>query len=144
MEFSEKLTVLRKEHGLSQVALAEELDVSRQAVSRWETGASLPSTEKLVCLSRLYGIPVDELIGEGRLSGPEQADTAEGPPPRARRPQIVLALLAAAALLLVIGIFIGLRLGRQEQAEEIETVPIEELERGRLEDSLIDRFTLGL
>lgn len=68
MQLSEKLITLRKEKGLSQLALAEKLNVSRQAISRWETAAAYPSTDNLALLSDLYGVPVDYLIGkeEGR------------------------------------------------------------------------------
>lgn len=45
MELKEKLVALRKEKGLTQSAVAEKLDVSRQAISRWESGIALPSTD---------------------------------------------------------------------------------------------------
>ena len=67
----ERLIRLRQEQGLSQSGLAEALGVSRQAVSRWETGAAMPSAENLLCLSRLYGVPMDELI-RGEEAEPEQ------------------------------------------------------------------------
>lgn len=65
MELKEKLVALRKEKGLTQLAVAEKLDVSRQAISRWESGMALPSTDNLKCLGALYGVPVDYLINEG-------------------------------------------------------------------------------
>ena len=55
MTFGEKLQMLRARRGLSQDALAEVLDVSRQAVSRWERNETLPETEKVIRLSR-YGL----------------------------------------------------------------------------------------
>lgn len=64
MDLAERLTLLRKENGISQLELAEKLGVSRQAVSRWETGASIPSTEKLISLSKLYNVSMAYLIGE--------------------------------------------------------------------------------
>ena len=64
MQLSEKLITLRKEKGLSQLALAEKLNVSRQAISRWETGTAYPSTDNLTLLSDLYGVLVDYLIGK--------------------------------------------------------------------------------
>ena len=51
MELNEKLTILRKSKQLSQAQVAEALDVSRQAISNWETGAVLPSTDNLKSLS---------------------------------------------------------------------------------------------
>ena len=53
------LTEARRQSGLSQQEVAEALDVSRQAVSRWETGAAAPSTENLVELARSYGVSLD-------------------------------------------------------------------------------------
>ena len=47
MEIKEKLVALRKEKGITQLAVAEKLDVSRQAISRWESGMALPSTDNL-------------------------------------------------------------------------------------------------
>lgn len=64
MDLAERLTLLRKENGISQLELAEKLGVSRQAVSRWENGASIPSTEKLISLSKLYNVSMAYLIGE--------------------------------------------------------------------------------
>ena len=64
MELKEKLVALRKEKGLTQLAVAEKLFVSRQAISRWESGVALPSTDNLKSLSELYGVPVDYLINK--------------------------------------------------------------------------------
>jgi len=65
MKLDEKLVHLRKEKGLTQLELAETMRVSRQTVSKWEAGGSLPSTENLRSLSELYGVPVDYLLNEG-------------------------------------------------------------------------------
>ncbi len=62
--FSETLYALRKQHGLSQEALAEKLNVSRQSVSKWENGSSMPETEKLIAISELFGVSLDLLIGK--------------------------------------------------------------------------------
>lgn len=62
MNLNEKLTALRKEKGITQLQLAEKLDVSRQAVSRWEAGTAEPSTNNLKILSTLYGVTVDYLL----------------------------------------------------------------------------------
>lgn len=69
MELKEKLVALRKEKGLTQLAVAEKLDVSRQAISRWESGSAMPSIENLRCLSELYGIPIDCLINDDETGG---------------------------------------------------------------------------
>ena len=53
---------LRKEKGLSQIQLAEMMNVSRQAVSRWEVGASVPSTDNLKYLGELYDVSLEYLL----------------------------------------------------------------------------------
>lgn len=56
MNLAEKMTRLRKEKGMTQIQLAEALNVSRQAVSRWETGDAVPSIDNLRFLSDLYEV----------------------------------------------------------------------------------------
>ena len=60
----QRLCKLRKEHGYSQEQLADELGVSRQAVSKWERGEASPDTDNLIALARLYNISVDDLLFE--------------------------------------------------------------------------------
>lgn len=57
------LIKLRKEKGLSQEELADKLAVSRQAISKWERGESLPDTDNLIRLAKLYGVSIDEIVG---------------------------------------------------------------------------------
>ena len=64
MELNEKLISLRKKNKLTQIQVAEALTVSRQAISNWETGAVLPSTDNLKALSRLYQVPADSLLND--------------------------------------------------------------------------------
>ena len=63
METKDILADLRKKKGLSQEALAEKVMVTRQAVSRWETGETLPNTESLKLLSKLYDVTINTLLG---------------------------------------------------------------------------------
>ncbi len=62
MEFSEKLTTLRRREGMSQEQLADRLGVTRQSVSKWESGAAMPELVKLIALSELFGASVDYLV----------------------------------------------------------------------------------
>lgn len=62
MELSEKIQKLRKERGLTQEQFAEQLFVSRTAVSKWETGRGTPSMESLQLIAKLCGITLDELL----------------------------------------------------------------------------------
>lgn len=63
MTFSEQLVTLRKQKGLSQEQLGEEIGVSRQTVSKWESGSSTPEMDKLIQLSNFFDVSVDYLVG---------------------------------------------------------------------------------
>ncbi len=65
MALAEKLHVLRKRIGLSQEQLAERLGVSRQAVSKWESGRAVPESETLVAISEYFGVSLDYLLKDG-------------------------------------------------------------------------------
>lgn len=64
MKFNEKLTTLRKSHGYTQEQLAEQLGVSRQAVSRWELGDTTPEMNILIQLCKIFDVSADYLINE--------------------------------------------------------------------------------
>lgn len=68
MNISEKLIQLRKSKGMSQEELAGKLDVSRQAISRWETGAALPDANNILALSKIYNITTDYLLNDDYTS----------------------------------------------------------------------------
>lgn len=59
---SKYLQLLRKKHDFTQDDLAKKLNVSRQAVSKWETGTTIPDIEVLLKLSKLYGLTINEII----------------------------------------------------------------------------------
>ena len=85
MDLKENLQHFRKRQGLSQIELAEALAVSRQTISKWETGAALPSAENLAALGQLYGVAVDQLLhGGGAEPGPVPPERSPAlPPPEA-------------------------------------------------------------
>lgn len=64
MTINEKISVLRRNLGMSQDELAEKLDVSRQSVSKWESGKSLPETDKVLALSKLFNVSADFLLDD--------------------------------------------------------------------------------
>lgn len=64
MSFGENLKLIRKERRITQEQLAEMLEVSRQAVSKWESGDGYPETEKLILLSQKLNVSIDYLVNE--------------------------------------------------------------------------------
>ena len=68
MAFSEKLYDLRKKGGLSQEQLAEQLGVSRQAVSKWESGKAIPESDTLVSISEYFHVTLDYLMKENDIA----------------------------------------------------------------------------
>ena len=68
MTFAENVKMLRKQAGMSQEQLAEKLGVSRQAVTKWETGAGIPDIENIMAISMLFDISIDDLLSNERDS----------------------------------------------------------------------------
>lgn len=64
MKLNEKIIALRNKYQMSQGDLAEKLNVSRQSVSKWETGASIPDLDKLIAMSEVFQVTIDELVKE--------------------------------------------------------------------------------
>lgn len=73
----DNLIMLRKMHGFSQEQIAKEIGISRQAYSKWENGTTTPDIDRAASLAKLYGITLDNLMGDGNGEGP----TALPPPP---------------------------------------------------------------
>ena len=74
MEFNNKLYELRKQKGFSQEELANRLNVSRQTISKWEVGESTPDMEKLVAISDLFEVSLDEMV---KGEEPKMAEPSE-------------------------------------------------------------------
>lgn len=150
MCLEEKLVLLRKEQGLSQTAAAERLEISRQAISRWEMGSAVPTAENLKCLSELYQVPVDVLLDDSRdihtwreeqrrrQTEPEQSDhKTERKRAAVNRRTAVIALAAAAGI--GAGIFIGAVAVSGEEATEFTS--IDDMEQERPLDSDAEKFS---
>lgn len=73
MNFSENLQILRKGRNISQEKLAEELNVSRQTVGKWENGVCCPEAECLVEISDFFGVSIDTLL-KGAVTGHNETD----------------------------------------------------------------------
>lgn len=138
VKLNEKIVSLRKKKGLSQQDLAEALDVSRQAVSRWEVGTSLPSMENLLALSKLFETPVDELTSAAELLDlPEHSSEKAGEGKKVSRFKGRNRLLAVVLVVVVIsGMLIATYLGQNKmKPADQNTVKFEGLEEERISDS---------
>ena len=145
MRLEEKLTVLRKESGYTQLDLAEKVRVSRQAISKWETGRALPSAENLKYLSELFGVSVDYLLSDDMTEEPKPKEQEPAPEPQTEEAvfpekekgkpaswKYIAALLLAVLLLgLLIGVFVG---KYSERHISIVDIPGEEV------DSPVEKF----
>lgn len=69
IKLADRLVELRKEHKLSQEALAEKLGLSRQSISKWERAEASPDTDNLIALAEVYGITLDQLLGNEETLG---------------------------------------------------------------------------
>ena len=78
VKLNERLISLRKDKRMSQQDLAEALNVSRQAVSRWEVGIAIPSMDNLLALSKLFGVPTDELMGGDKVVSVPESEKTQG------------------------------------------------------------------
>lgn len=84
MQMAERLVARRKAAGYSQEALAAELGVSRQAVSKWERGEASPDTDNLIALAGLYGVTLDELLFGKASPDPKDAGEKDENPAKSR------------------------------------------------------------
>ena len=138
MELNEKLTALRKSKQLSQAQVAEALDVSRQAISNWETGTVLPSTDNLKSLSRLYQVPADHLLNDDSDLIPvpveeKEVDKKEETPPEPAKSTtyskldmlrkhsvIILLYLLTLFLVVLISVSVTLFLTREKEPDVLD------------------------
>lgn len=138
MKLDEKLVHLRKEKGLTQLELAEAVNVSRQAVSKWESGSGIPSTENLRGLSELYGVPVDYLLNEEERkpesgNAPKDEPGNNSAPVREERRRVPIKWVVVALVVLILLVTIGMlivnrdknnsHLLEEEKGEEVIGVP---------------------
>ena len=139
MELNEKLISLRKQNKLTQAQVAEALDVSRQAISNWETGTVLPSTDNLKSLSRLYQVPADSLLnddtdpftGSAEKTAENDNTTSKFIPLKKRRAIILIYLLT---VILVVALSVAATLfvlwAREPKAidlYDLDSIPVSEL-----------------
>ncbi len=119
MEFNENLVQLRKMRGMSQEDLAQRLDISRQAISKWENGEALPDLYKLSALADILGIGLDTLCGR------ETETEAPAPAAPVKKSLPLWAWLSICGACLVLGLLIGLLVpGPKSQAPEQDIPPL--------------------
>ena len=130
MSLATKLVSLRKRKGLTQIELAEQLNISRQAISRWEVGATVPSTDNLKVLGDLYGVSVDYLLDDSAKEA-SVCDSVEQPKMeqqfetnKGRKQKIILLCMA---LLIIAAAIIGVGLGKHGENEQESVLPMENM-----------------
>lgn len=136
MNLPKRLAELREEKKLTQAQLAEQMNVSRQTVSRWEFGEVAPSVENLKKLSELYGVSVDDLLSDGPTP-PEPQKERQDPHP-AKFYRGIIALLLVIIVLLTMTIVMGYF---SRKWEEEEVIPIEELREEKIVSTPESIFT---
>ena len=122
MTLGQRIQEHRLRLGLSQAGLGEKLGVSRQAVSRWEADGAVPDTDKLIALSKLFGLTLNELL---QVENPPEQMPAPVEEPAEKRPRVRWKLLLLAAVCFLAGLAVGrapdiaARLGPPEPKEWI-------------------------
>ena len=114
MNLGETIYRLRTGRGMSQDALANALDVSRQSVSKWENNAAVPELDKLLKLSEIFGVTLDELVGrDAPAPTPPAAPPTQSPTPYRTIGAILLGfgLLTTLLLSILLGFVIGISCG---------------------------------
>jgi len=127
MNIPTKLTSLRKQKGLTQLELAEILNVSRQAVSRWEAGSAVPSTDNLKILSDLYGVSVDYLLDNDvdNFCGDTEKQEQEGKEQKwSERKKYRCALVAL--IIIIVGMVCAALIPMRKQKQQV--IPIGEMD----------------
>lgn len=141
MKLKERLAALRQEKGLSQVELAERLNVTRQAISKWETGTAVPSIDNLIGLSRLYGISLDDLLGNNTNGEsdvpPMHTSPTEGP--AVKRKGNARWLIIAVGAVLILGVLLAIMLHTARN----ETPDTDRVKISEMESELVGNVSLG-
>lgn len=141
MELNEKLLELRKKKGLSQMELAEELKVSRQAISRWEVGSAVPSIENLKCLGKLYGVSMDYLLEDEETEAVQQeSDVQQQKQQMSRVPKIAIWILVV--LLVIVSVVFVVIYTLLTTVEDDHTHYINEMEGISIESDQKEQFEL--
>ena len=102
MKFGDKLYRLRKKEGLSQGELGDKLNVSRQTVSKWELGQTIPESDKLIEISKLFNVSLDELTNAESIQNKSVEKASDVDEQRPRIWLLVLLIVIALAIVVVL------------------------------------------
>lgn len=139
MELEEKLVSLRRTKGWSQLKLAEMMNVSRQAVSRWEVGKAVPSIDNLKSLGQLYGVPLEYLIHDDfpePICEDQGLTRKESNAKRGNRTVVLISIIV-----LVLSVIFGVIFFHYKEKEQ-DRVLMNDIEGGEIITE--DDFELGL
>lgn len=139
METKNKLTSLRVQKGLSQAELAEQVHVTRQAVSRWECGKSYPNNDTLNALARLYGVPLSCLLDDEAELTERKEEPKQETGPKKKGAAIALAALGLLLLLALAACIFG---NRPVQKTESTELTFGQLDVDHVQSDSIDGFDL--
>lgn len=138
MTMGQRIAEQRKKLGLSQEALGEKAGVSRQAISKWESDGAVPEIDKLITLSKLFGVSVGWLLGVEEQESPKPDELSEEqlkmveeivrryqpqPEPMEKKfPWIIAVCLFAAALIIAVSLFFPRNSGDQDYSQQISSL----------------------
>ncbi len=124
MEFHDKIINARRQKGLTQEAMAESIGVSRQAVSKWETGESKPDVDKLIALCQTLELTMDYLCLGADSPSPEEAQPQPLPPVQQKKSLPLKWQILSMVLVFLLGVILGCICGYQLH---IETPSLEQV-----------------
>ena len=127
MTLEEKLVALRKGKNLSQLELSEILHISRQAISRWEVGIAVPTTDNLRVLSELYGVSIDYLLSDAaEMSDTIHTDDNSSEKTANKRKKYVRIGLLSFILVIAVLLFVGIAIAYRNMNNE--EIPFSEMD----------------
>ena len=136
MNISDKIQLLRRENGWSQDELAEKLGVSRQSVSKWESGKALPDSEKVLAIAQLFDVSTDFLLKDDmepvfeEAAEPQEAENSDKPqePEEKEKRKLswkkIVALVAAVCIVIAAVVPLGFG-GYSAFLEKISEAPVQ-------------------
>ena len=122
MVIGDKILELRKKSGMSQEQLAAQIGVSRQSISKWESGASMPDNDKLILLSNFFNVSLDYLM-EDNVELNNQSDHIENktPAPTEAKKSLMPGIIISALGVICIVLWVIIQVSSPKASEQIQT-----------------------